>query len=597
MKQTGCFLRWAGWAVLCFLGFSAAAADPYVGYLYPSGAETGRSLRLLVGGQNLGGINSGIVTGSGVTVRKVTPVPNFPPPDGGQREYLLEWIKNIESGNPVRPKLPEKTDTWRKNEWWDKLDQLDPMSLNLVICDLYTKRNALQSAPSIRQQLIVDIDIAPGAKPGARELRLWGNRGVSGPKLFFVDAARHIAEPEFTPPNKPEPPPPQVTVIPSILDGQIMPGETDRFKLRLEENCSYSMALDGRRLLPFIGDAVPGFFQPVLRLLDPDGKEVAFADDEHFNPDPILRVRAPKSGIYTLEVRDNLYRGRADFVYRIQVESGTRPYRLGGEPFRGLPLQMAAAAEKRTISTGWFQVIEGHVEPGRPAVFKLSGKVGKQLVVDVAARRFGSPLDGVLRLYGPNGKLVAEADDTPSKLNIGLCLQQVDPYLAVTLPMSGDYRLELFDRTGGGGEDWQYRMRIGPPRPDFDAYTTQSMLNLPPGGTGTIKLYIVRHDGFKGEIRFRAEGAELVGDRTAAADATEIELQLKNTGAAVKPFSPGLVRLIGETVIDGKKFEKEVVPCDEYMQAFAYTHLLPAEELRVGTLGWGGRNNRRERKK
>jgi len=596
MKHLLCVLRRAGFAALCVFGFVASAADPYVGYLYPSGAETGRSVRLLVGGQNLGGIHSGVVTGTGVTVRKVTPVPNFPPPDGKQRGYLLEWIKNIESGNPVRPKLPEKTDTWRKNEWWDKLDKLDPMSLNLVIRDLHTKRNALQSAPSIRQLLIVDLDIGPGAKPGVRELRLWGNRGVSGPKLFFVDAARHISEPEFAPPGKLSPPP-RVTVIPSVLDGQIMPGETDRFKLRLEENCSYTMSLDGRRLLPFIGDAVPGFFQPVLRLLGPDGKEVAFADDEHFNPDPVLRVRAPKSGEYTLEVRDNLYRGRADFVYRVQVESGTRPYRLGGEPFRGLPLQMAAAAEKRTISTGWFQVIEGNVEPGRPAVFKLSGKAGKPLVIDVAARRFGSPLDGVLRLYGPDGKLVAEADDTPSKLNIGLCLQQVDPYLAVTLPANGDYRLELFDRTGGGGGDWQYRMRIGPPQPDFEAYTTQSMLNLPPGGTGTLKLYIVRRDGFKGEIRFRAEGAELVGDRTAAADATEIELQLKNPGTWAKSLPPEVIHLFGETVIAGGKLEKAVIPCDEYMQAFAYTHLLPAEELRLGSFGRGDGNNRKGRKK
>ena len=577
-------MRYVFGFALCLLGFAAAAADPYIGYLYPSGAETGRSVRLLVGGQNLGGIHSGVVTGAGVTVRKVTPVPNFPPPDGDQRKYLLEWIKNIESGNPVRPKLPDKTDTWRKNEWWDKLDKLDPMSLNLVVCDLHTKRNALQSAPSIRQQLIVDLDIGPGAKPGVRELRLWGNRGVSGPKLFFIDATRHLAEPEFTAPDKPVPPPPRATVIPCILDGQIMPGETDRFKLRLEENNSYAMSLDGRRLLPFIGDAVPGFFQPVLRLLGPDGEEVAFADDEHFNPDPVLRVRAPKSGEYTLEVRDNLYRGRADFVYRILVEPGARPYRLGGEPFRGLPLQMAAAAERRTISTGWFQVIEGNVEPGRPAVFKLSGKAGKPLVVDVAARRFGSPLDGVLRLYGPNGKLVAEADDTPSPLNIGLCLQQVDPYLAVTLPASGDYRLELFDRTGGGGADWQYRMRIGPPRPDFEAYTTVSMLSLPPGGVGKIKLHIVRLDGFQGEIRFRAEGAELVGDRTAAAGATEIELQLKNTATWAKALPPGVVRLFGETVMDGKKLEKEVIPCDEYMQAFAYTHLLPAEEFRLGTL-------------
>lgn len=99
-----------GLVLLC----TAGAADPYIGYLYPAGAETGRSIRLLAGGQNLSGVHSGIVSGGGVTVRKVTVVPGFPPPDREQRKYLLQWIKNIETGKPERPPLPEKTDSWRK---------------------------------------------------------------------------------------------------------------------------------------------------------------------------------------------------------------------------------------------------------------------------------------------------------------------------------------------------------------------------------------------------------------------------------------------------------------------------------------------------
>jgi len=52
-----------------------------------------------------------------------------------------------------------------------------------------------------------------------------------------------------------------------------------------------------------------------------------------------------------------------------------------------------------------------------------------------------------------------------------------------------------------------------------------------------------------------------------------------------------------DLIIAGKKLEKEVIPCDEYMQAFAYTHLLPAEELRLGSFGRGDGNNRKGRKK
>ena len=47
--------------------------------------------------------------------------------------------------------------------------------------------------------------------------------------------------------------------------------------------------------------------------------------------------------------------------------------------------------------------------------------------------------------------------------------------------------------------------------------------------------------------------------------------------------SPVPVELFAEAVINGKKVEKRVIPCEECTQAFAYTHLLPAEELSLGT--------------
>ena len=37
--------------------------------------------------------------------------------------------------------------------------------------------------------------------------------------------------------------------------------------------------------------------------------------------------------------------------------------------------------------------------------------------------------------------------------------------------------------------------------------------------------------------------------------------------------------------VDGKELRKPVIPCDEFIQAFAYTHLLPAREFYLGTVG------------
>lgn len=564
-----------GLVLLC----TAGAADPYIGYLYPAGAETGRSIRLLAGGQNLSGVHSGIVSGGGVTVRKVTVVPGFPPPDREQRKYLLQWIKNIETGKPERPPLPEKTDSWRKNPWWEKLDQLDPLSFLLVVRDLHTKRNALQATPSLRQIVIVDLTVDADARPGVRELRLWGKQGISAPKLFFVDAAPHVPEPEFTAPGKPRPEPPLVSNLPAILDGQVMPGETDRFRLRLAAGKEYTMTLTGRRFQPFIGDAVPGHFQPILRLLDSEGNEAAFADDNYFDPDPVLRFRPSRSGVYTLEIRDNLFRGREDFVYRVLVEPTKRPFRFGVEPFPGLP---RLSTETGTVAVDRPAVLAGTLQSSEVKRLNFTGKAGMRVVFDVAARRCGSPLDAVLRLTGPDGKTVAEVDDSPSELNIGTCLQQVDPLLSIELPVDGEYRLELFNRTSEGGDDYRYRLRIGPPQPDFEVYTTRSILNLAAGAAGKVKLCVVRRDGFDGEIRIGLKNGKLTGKSVVPAGQSEFTIQVKNPGG--RPRGPVELHFTAEATIDGKKIRKEVIPCDEFIQAFAYTHLLPVETFYLGTL-------------
>ena len=72
-------------------------------------------------------------------------------------------------------------------------------------------------------------------------------------------------------------------------------------------------------MIPYLADAVPGWFQATLTLRDAKGKEVAYTDDFRFNPDPIITYTIPADGEYLLEIKDSIYRGREDFVYRIAV--------------------------------------------------------------------------------------------------------------------------------------------------------------------------------------------------------------------------------------------------------------------------------------
>lgn len=541
--------------------FSLCAADPYAGYFYPSGGAVGQTVTVVVGGQNMNQLRNGIISGDGVTVKSVTQVPGFPYLDGKQKKYVQTWLTGVRSGKPEKPALPEEAETekWRKHAWYDHLDKMTPLQQGIIARELYTYRNPLQETPSIRRMVLLEIEIAPDAKPGRREIRLWGRGGMTAPRPFFIDDAPHLQEPFFQPPKEEPQSAPQADQLPVVFDGQIMPGETDHCFVRLTAGENYTFAADGRTLQPFIGDAVPGHFQPVLRLLDPAGKEVAFADDNYFLPDPVLYYKAATDGIYKLEIRDNLYRGREDFVYRVKVT----PAR---EEFHALKHFIAADVVADKVGN----------------LHGFDGKANDDIVIDLTGRRAGSPLDGWLRLYDPDGKIIAEADDSPSKLNIGECLQQVDPYLRIKLPKTGEYKVLVRDTTGKFGPDYRYSLRIGPPRPDCELYTASSSLNIPAQGRGNVKLFIRRLDGFDGELLIRGEGVEVVAGALIAKDADEATITIQNP--LTLRDAPREVKLIAEFIVNGEKRQRTITPADEYMQAFAYNHLLPAETLYLTAL-------------
>jgi hypothetical protein len=55
-----------------------------------------------------------------------------------------------------------------------------------------------------------------------------------------------------------------------------------------------------------------------------------------FHPDPVLYYEVPADGHYDLEIKDAIYRGREDFVYRITLPStGTYFVCLGDTQHHG----------------------------------------------------------------------------------------------------------------------------------------------------------------------------------------------------------------------------------------------------------------------
>ncbi|HVV01744.1 MAG TPA: hypothetical protein VHH88_10315, partial [Verrucomicrobiae bacterium] len=103
--------------------------------------------------------------------------------------------------------------------------------------------------------------------------------------------------------------------------------------------------------------------------------------------------------------------------------------------------------------------VEGMITSEDVDCFCVQAKKGERLSAEVEAIRTGrSTFDGRLLAYGPDGKLVADVDDT------WLALQ--DPFMSFIAKEEGRYTFELREVTYGGSSSSFYRMHVGNfPRP------------------------------------------------------------------------------------------------------------------------------------
>ena len=563
--------------VACALG-----ADPYVGYIYPCGLQAGSTNRLVVGGQFLQKVHAGFVSGGGVKILDVEKVPNFQQPSGSQFRYLAQWLDAIARGDPAAPPLPTDprahVDEWRSNRWWQVLGTLDAQKRSLVERALYVRRNALQMSPSLNQRLLVTVAVDADASPGARELRLFAQNGMSAPRPLLVTAAPHEEEVRYAPPHRPLPPVPAVTKFPRVLDGQIMPGETDTWTLRLRKGRTITLRTVGRELQPYIGDAVPGFFNPALRLLDPSGTEVAFADDNFYHPDPVLVFTPPEDGDYRLEIHDLLYRGRADFVYAIVAEVGEHPVDprhagLWPNPVPQTPPGVPCSTFAGVIDRAG--ALDEHVfnvrEPG-------------DYVFDLLARRAGSPLDARLSIFGPSGgQPVALFTDTTNHVFRGSIIQgECDPVGTCRLA-AGVYRLQVEDEAGKGGPEWSYVLRVYRPAPSFEVWTAKSSFAIRAWSRSSpMKVFVVRDGGFTGPVKLLETPAFRFDPPVIPAGTNVLKVALVSKRRA--PYVVQEFQFEAAALIGGHTQTVRIQPADEYNQAFAWDHLLPSATFVVGGL-------------
>jgi hypothetical protein len=508
----------------------------------------------------------------------------------------------------------------------------------------------------------LEVVIAPDAPVGQREMRLITPNGVSNPRIFcigqlneFSEAAsvtqgdpnnlpqlRNLNQPRISRPAHETP-----ITIPAVINGQILPGGANRYRFSARKGAQLIVAASARELNPYLADTVPGWFQAAITLMDVKGKELAYADHYRFHPDPVLCFKIPEDGEYVLEIRDSIYRGREDFVYRItvgEVPFITDFFPLGGQDGKKTTVELVGAnlpAANPSAMTTMFDasgktpavyplsvqdktccsnnisfavdsllsfqakgvhesaghaqavalpvVINGRIErPGKWDVYSFAGRAGQEIVAEITARRLGSPMDSVLKLTDITGKVLAFNDDWDDKA-AGLETHHADSYLRAKLAADGTYFIHVGDAQKQFGPQVAYRLRLSEPRPDFQLRIAPSALAIRGGASAAFTVYALRQDGFAGEIPLSLtaapEGFVLGGGRIPAGQ-DQIRVTLTAPfRAAQEPIS---LALEGRAQVHGETITRRAVPCEDMMQAFAYRHLVAAQEFLVTIVNRNG---------
>ncbi|MGD0552022.1 MAG: PPC domain-containing protein [Sedimentisphaerales bacterium] len=633
--------------------------DPHIGYLYPAGGQQGSVIKITVGGQFIKDANEVYVTGQGVhgsVIRYIGRVKPLTPDQKKELQRRLSELRKKLQG-PGQKNIPPAVQNVNKPADINKpadvnkpddantpavslpdhpllrnLEKLSPKGLQKVAEEFLS--NKYPVSMQIGEMAIIEITIDPNTEPGDRELRLGTRAGLTNPLCFQVGLLPETCKPEFKDPGKPFTPKVQ---IPVLLNGQILPGEADRFRFSAKKDQNLTIETQARHLIPYLADAVPGWFQATLTLYDAKGKELAYAGNYLFNPDPVLFYRITRDGDYELEIRDSIYRGREDFVYRVSLSEQpfiTRMFPLGGQtgvftvasisgwnldtnemPLDTMPgggaIRQAQLRQnnRRSNSVPYAvdtlpecneiedngtiedaqrivlpQIVNGRIsKPGDIDIFRFDANAGDEIVAEVYARRLNSPLDSLLWLSDANGRVLGHNDDNGDK-NVGLLTHNADSYLRLRMPKKGSYFVHLADSQNHGGQDYGYRIRISPSQPDFALLEAPSSINILTGGTVPVIVEALRKDGFNGEIELMLKdappGFKLNGARIpAGCDRLRITLT-----APQKPLEqPINLQLQGRAKIDGQTVSRPVTPAEDMMQAFIYQHMVPSQELMVMT--------------
>jgi hypothetical protein len=447
------------------------------------------------------------------------------------------------------------------------------------------------------------VDVAADARLGVHEFRIATAHGISSlGQLLVVDLPVVKELPGIGVPEKAQPVP-----VPCVVCGRIEAAESvDYYTFTATAGQTLTFEVACARIQDKIHD-LQKHADPLVAVYDPNGKELAAADDGFF-ADPVLTFAVPKDGAYHVAVRDAKYDGDPRWAYAMTVTD--RPHASQAFPI-GVGLSQTVKAtpvgSAAKLGSGW--TITAPAVPGISTVALKTGDLstnpvpvvatslplfeeaepndtpkaatrvalpcgvnarigtrrdldhfvfaavkGKPVRVEVFARRFGtvlrSQLDSAIDVMTPDGKVLAANDDLNGK----------DAGLVFTPTVDGDHVVRVRDLNNKGGDGFVYYLELDAARPDFAIKCDPSKAMIGAGSRTAWYAQVTRTNGFAGPVKVEVKGLPagvtvspltIPANMTqgllvvsAAADAKQDAVVVKVTGTAEIPESGGAPRTV-----------------------------------------------------
>ena len=433
------------------------------------------------------------------------------------------------------------------------------------------------------------INVPKETAVGIHAVRVAGPGGVSALKLVMVDDLKSVAQAAGNSTRETA----QTITLPIAVDGAVPNQSFAFFKFAATAGQKVSIEVVARRL----GSPL----DPILRLLDSTGRELAWSDDvAGLRSDARLYYTFASAGEYVIEVRDVRYAAGpfrlrvGDFPYITSpIPTGVTRGKTAKVTFAGVDAADVGAVDivgssspgiswtnvstKRPggASSGFatIKISENpeavEVEPNNDVATatrvepnsNLSGRIdqaddidhfifaaknGEKLTFTALTRRLGSPTSALVRLLNATGAQVAAVED----FGVG------DASFDFNIPADGDFIVAVSELHGRGGSDFAYRIEVQPNDPSFRLSVSDHTVNVGAGSTSLITVTSARK-GYNGPIEVAVEGLPegFVSEPTVLGTGiNSVVLTVSNRSDAAKA-QPIAVSVVGKAAIGGKEFK------------------------------------------